>query len=334
MQCSRALRALPVALSVVAGPLAAQSQYQIAADGEWFHQEPGQRRLARLARGARVAGAGAEGQWTRVTIEGWIVERSVGPATRPGFDLSVTRDPDENLRTAPNGALVARLVTGVQLNRVAASGGWVRVRRQGWVRSAGLTPVRDSAARDRGDTSGVAPDTTPDGVADPAAVRAARATALRRTPDGEETGQLAGATRVHVLSRGEDWTRVEVRGWVRTADLETAAPGVLAGVTAAELRAQPERYAGQVLRWSLQYIATQTADELRPDMPAGAPYLLAKGPLPELGFVYVVVPDSLRAGARQLTPLARIAVTARVRNGRSRYLGHPVLDLIALEILR
>ena len=99
MQCSRALRTLPVALAVAAGSLAAQSQYQIAADGEWFHQEPGQRRLARLARGARVTEAGAvDGQWVRVTIEGWIVERSVGPATRPGFDLSVTKSPEENLR--------------------------------------------------------------------------------------------------------------------------------------------------------------------------------------------------------------------------------------------
>jgi hypothetical protein len=145
---------------------------------------------------------------------------------------------------------------------------------------------------------------------------------------------LAEGARVHVVDRGAEWSRVQVEGWVRTADLEAAPPGVLVGVTAAELRAQPQRYAGQVLRWTLQYIATQTGDELRPDIPAGAPYMLAKGPLPELGFVYVVVPDSLRAAAGRLSPLTRIDVTARVRNGRSRYLGHPVLDLIALETLR
>lgn len=332
MQSSRVLRTLPVVLAFAASPLVAQAHYQVEVDGEWFHQEPGQRRLARLARGAQVvAGGAAEGQWTRVTIEGWMVERSLGPATRPGFDLTVTRDPEENLRAAPNGALVARLVTGVQLNRVAASGGWVRVRRDGWVRRAALAPLAGQGAAGAADTTRAADDSV--GV-DPTAVRTARATAVHRTPDGAESGRLPEGTRVHVLSRGEEWSRVQVEGWVRTVDLEAAPPGVLVGVTAAELRAQPQRYAGQVLRWTLQYIATQTGDELRPDIPAGVPYLLAKGPLPELGFVYVVVPDSLRAAAGRLSPLARIDVTARVRNGRSRYLGHPVLDLIALETLR
>lgn len=331
MQSSRVLRALPVVLALAASPLVAQALYQVEVDGEWFHQEPGQRRLARLARGARVAAGGAaEGQWTRVTMEGWIFERSVGPANREGFDLMVTRSPEENLRAAPNGALVARLVTGVQLTRVAASGGWVRVRRDGWVRRAALAPA-GGGATGAGDTTRARDDSV--GV-DPAVVRTARATGLHRTPDGAEAGRLPEGTPVHVLSRGEEWSRVQVEGWVRTVDLEAAPPGVLVGVTAAELRAEPQRYAGQVLRWTLQYIATQTGDELRPDIPAGAPYLLAKGPLPELGFVYVVVPDSLRAAAGRLSPLARIDVTARVRNGRSRYLGHPVLDLIALEILR
>lgn len=332
MQSSRVFCTLPVAFALAAAPLVAQLRYQVEVEGEWFHQEPGQRRLGRLARGARVAAAGAtEGQWTRVTIEGWIFERSVGPATRPGFELSVTRDPEENVRSAPNGAVVARLVTGVQLKRVSASGGWVQVRREGWVRRAGLTPLGDTSATGAADTTRAVADS---GAVDPSAVRTARATPLHSAPGGEESGRLAERTRVHVLSRGDEWSRVQVEGWVRTPDLEEAAPGVLVGVTAAELRAQPQRYVGQVLRWSLQYIATQTGDELRPDIPAGAPYLLAKGPLPELGFVYVVVPDSLRAAVGRLSPLARIDVTARVRSGRSRYLGHPVLDLIALETLR
>src|SRR5512145_2888273 len=170
MQSSRVLRALPVVFALAASPLVAQAQYQVEVDGEWFHQEPGQRRLARLARGARVAAGGAvEGPWTRVTMEGWIFERSVGPANREGFDLMVTRSPEENLRAAPNGALVARLVTGVQLTRVAASGGWVRVRRDGWVRRAALAPL-DRAAASAADTTRAAADSA--GV-DPGAVRTA-----------------------------------------------------------------------------------------------------------------------------------------------------------------
>jgi hypothetical protein len=88
-----------------------------------------------------------------------------------------------------------------------------------------------------------------------------------------------------------------------------------------------------VLRWTLQFISMQKADELRPEMPTGASYLLARGPLPERGFVYVVVPEAKRAQLEALAPLATIQVTARVRTGRTRFLGNPVLDLISLETL-
>jgi len=59
--------------------------------------------------------------------------------------------------------------------------------------------------------------------------------------------------------------------------------------------------------------------------------VLGRGPLPERGFVYVVVPDNKLPAFRALTPLVTMTVTARVRNGRSRYLGNPVVDLISLE---
>src|SRR2546430_2713511 len=199
MQFSRALRALPVVFWL--GPaapdasLAAQARYRITTDGAWFFQEAGGKRLARLARGAQVAGGDARGDWLAVTLEGWIFATSVGPTPRAGFDLAVTRTPEE------------------------------------------------------------------------------------------------------------------------------------------ELRAEPQRYVGQVLRWTLQFIAVQKADELRPDIPNGATYLLARGPLPERGFVYVVVPDAKRALLDALTPLATVQVTARVRAGRTRFLGNPVLDLMSLETL-
>jgi hypothetical protein len=108
---------------------------------------------------------------------------------------------------------------------------------------------------------------------------------------------------------------------------------VLVGVSAAELRADPPRYAGQLLRWTLQFISVQKADELRPDIPTGATYFLARGPLPERGFVYVIVPESKRPALEALTPLATVQVTARVRTGRSRFLGNPVLDLTSFEAL-
>jgi hypothetical protein len=45
----------------------------------------------------------------------------------------------------------------------------------------------------------------------------------------------------------------------------------------------------------------------------------------------VVVPDSRKSILASLTPLSVIQLTARVRAGRSHYLGNPVVDLLSLE---
>jgi len=362
MQFSRALRALPVVFwlgpSAPDASLAAQARYRITTDGAWFFQEAGGKRLARLARGAQVAGGDAQGDWLAVTLEGWIFATSVGPTPRAGFDLAVTRAPEENLRSAPAGALVGKLPQGFLLTRVSDGGmdRWVHVTRTGWVQKGDVeavaqvassrmaadsdtTPARLTPGRSPGVTAtpgrgpGVGqPDTSP-AAPDPSHVESARRTVLYRAPEGAPTGTLAPSAPLRVLGRSGDWTRVEIDGWVRSGDLQAAPAGVLVGVSAAELRAEPQRYVGQVLRWTLQFIAVQRADELRPDIPNGAMYLLARGPLPERGFVYVVVPEAKRAQLDALTPLATVQVTARVRAGRTRFLGNPVLDLMSLETL-
>ncbi|HYT71665.1 MAG TPA: hypothetical protein VEK78_09800 [Gemmatimonadales bacterium] len=364
MQFSPAFRALPAILWIAsAAPLAAQARYRVTTDGAWFYQEAGGKRLARLARGALVAPGETQGDWLTVTLEGWIFETSVGPTPRAGFDLTVTRAPEENLRSAPAGALVAKLPPGFLLVRVAEGSNdrWVHVTRAGWVQKADLEPVAEVAASraagagagaDSGaggrtpgprpaapapaprDGPGAGGDTTAPASppsTDPSRVQSARRTILYRAPDGPAAGTLAESAQLRVLGRSGDWSRVEVQGWVKSGDLQAAPAGVLLGVTAAELRAEPQRYVGQVLRWTLQFIAVQQADELRPDIPTGATYLLARGPLPERGFVYVIVPQASHAQPETLTPLATIQVTARVRAGRSRFLGNPVLDLVTLE---
>ena len=373
MQSSRAFRALPVVLWLATPPpLASQARYRVTTDGAWFYQEANGKRLARLARGAVLMAGDAQGDWQGLILEGWIFATSVGPTPRAGFDIAVTRAPEENLRSAPAGALIAKLPEGFLLNRVAegSSGRWVHVTRSGWVERSDVEPVAqvvgsrtaapdsDSAAvepppstsapaplsRPGGSTGtgtpgrspGVGqPDTSTGATAlvDPARVESARRTVLYRAPEGQPAGTLAPSAPLRVLGKSGEWTRVELEGWVKSADLQIAPPGVLVGVTAAELRTDPQRYAGQVLRWTLQYISTQKADELRPEMPAGATYLLARGPLPERGFVYLVVPDAKRPQLESITPLATVQVTARVRVGRTRFLGNPVLDLISLETL-
>jgi len=331
MQSSRALSPLPVVLwLVLSPPLAAQARFRVTTDGAWFFQEPGGKRLARLARGAIVVGGESQDAWQGVTLEGWIFATSVGPTPRAGYDLAVTRAPEENLRSAPAGALIGKLPQGFVLNKVAegTSGNWVHVLRAGWVEKAAVESLAQVASSDPPDTN-----SSPTAPVDPSRVESARRTVLYRAPEGAPTGTLAPSAPLRVLGRSGDWTRVELEGWVKSTDLEIAPPGVLMGITAAELRTDPQRYAGQVLRWTLQYIAAQQADELRPEIPSGSRYFLARGPLPEHGFVYVIVPEAKRPQLESLSPLATIQVTARVRTGRTRFLGNPVLDLISLETL-
>ncbi|MGH7520512.1 MAG: hypothetical protein ACREMI_04455 [Gemmatimonadales bacterium] len=346
MQVSQIVPALLVVLSLAPPPPAGaqgSTRYRVSVDNAWFYQDVAGRRIARLANGAVLAGGATRNDWMQVLLEGWIFSTSVGPSDRPDFDLLVTRSPTENLRAAPAGPLVAELAQGFGLKRASrdSTGRWVHVTRIGWVQRSALTPVADVVATRTSDSSdadlsqgGRTPGPRPG--ADTTRVDSSRAqpthmTTLYRAPDGPEAGTVATETPLRVLSRNGEWTRVQLEGWVKGGDLQAAPAGVLVGVTAAELRAEPQRYAGQLLRWRLEFIAIQKADDLRPDIPTGSSYVLARGPLPERGFVYVIVPEIKLPAFRALTPLVTMQITARVRNGRSRYLGNPVVELVSLE---
>src|SRR5438034_2307572 len=196
MQVSDIIRALPVVLSLAA-PLVlkearAQGRQRVTNDGEWFYQEAGGRRLARLARGAIVGGGETRGEWMQVTLDGWIFATSVGPSPRPDFDLVVTRAPDENLRSAPGGALVAKLAEGFRLKRLSQDDRWVRVTRDGWGQRSALEPVahgaatRTAAPPDSGAAQGASPahgagdslPVKPSGDGTPARVQPAHVTTL------------------------------------------------------------------------------------------------------------------------------------------------------------
>src|SRR5437867_3950048 len=153
MQSSRALHALPVvvclSIPALGAPLAGQAGYRITSDGAWFFQEAGGKRLARLARGAQVSGGEAGGgDWIGVTLEGWVFAASVGPTPRAGFDLGVIRAPEENLRSAPAGALIGKLPQGFLLNKVVegTSGRWIHVTRAGWLEKTDLESVAQVAS--------------------------------------------------------------------------------------------------------------------------------------------------------------------------------------------
>jgi len=81
-------------------------------------------------------------------------------------------------------------------------------------------------------------------------------------------------------------------------------------------------------------VALQTADELRREIPAGQRYMLARGPLPESGFIYVILAPAMVGRIEQVQPLAELVIIARIKAGRSQYLGNPVVELVDLAVRR
>jgi len=329
----------------LAGQLPAQSPVRLGSDVP-FLKDPGGVALGNLSAGTRIVPGRSSGEYVEVTLHGWIFTASTRPDARDGFNLSATTN--ENIRTEPDGAIVARTVPGVLLTRVSRRGGWTQVRRTGWVRRAlvvpparppvsapAAAPPRAATVAQKPDTQRPAPAPAPAPPPSPAAAPAGRVrlrsgAAISRAPDGAALGTLTGSADASVEERSGDWVRVRIDAWLKRADVigPLEAPPA---ITAAMLRDNPERYIGQTVDWRVQFLAHQKADELRPEMPAGHPYLLARGPLPETGFVYVLVSKELADQLQGLKPLDELAFTATVRAARTRYLAIPVVELVRLR---
>ena len=155
----------------------------------------------------------------------------------------------------------------------------------------------------------------------------ARETALSSVPDGAPLATVQGGVPARVVARTSGWVKVQVDGWVKEDAIKPSDAGPAEGVTAEEVRTSPDRYVGQMVQWRVQLIAVQSADELRPEMAPGQPYLLTRGPLPEAGFVYVTIPPARVAEFRALPPLRELVLRVTIRAARTRYLTTPVAEL-------
>ena len=334
-----------MALLLLAGPLAAQEERRVQSPTD-LHRAPDGTPLVSLPAGAPVEAGEADGDWRQVTVEGWIYRPSTSPTRREGFDLVVSSEEGENLRRAPNGPIVGRAREGTLLERVGERGKWFRVRRDGWVpRKAVPAAKRATAAPKPAPPEAIAETTaTQAGKASAApapsaavpaplpgieGVETLRETGLSRAPDSAAVVTLPAGTPARIVGRTGDWVRIQVEGWVPEADVKAAQAGVLAGISAAEVHATPEKFVGQTLDWRLQIIAVQLADELRPEMPSGQPYLLTRGPLPEPGFVYVTIPPDRIAEFRALPPLQEMTLRVTLKAARTRYLATPVAELVS-----
>ncbi len=327
---------------MVFGVLAARSAWAqqtatVSRGGEPIVGDIGGPRLGQLTQGSRFAAGAVRSGYTQVTLDGWMFRSSLAAAHKDGHTLAVKRTPSENLRDAPNGRALAQLVNGFLLDEVERRGAWVHVRRGVWVKSDALQaanrdartanrpPGPDSASRVATDAARAA-DSTPD--AHRAVVR--RRMNLYRAPDSASVGTLEAGVPVRITGRAGNWVRVETQAWVRENEIRPSDNSILTGLTAAELRGAPDDFKGKLLRWTIQFLSLQTADELRPDFQPGQKYILARGPAPEYAFVYVIVPPEHLAEVQKLEPLSSVTVVARVVNGRSTYLANPILELVEL----
>jgi len=305
--------------------------------------------LGTLTEAATVTPGRTQDGWAEVTFTGWIVRGSVAPTSRNGFDLAVSPQDGENLRSEPNGTIVARLQRGTLLKKIGSRGGWWHVKRTGWVRrrslaaplETGALPTRQAPAAPRqspnapqrpapqsqaGTQRPAAPEQTGSNAPD-MRVEVAHTAPLAVAPEGGRAGTLEPGTNARVVVRAGDWVRVRFEGWMREADLKPSTEGALLGVSAAEVRAEPQRFVGQTVEWRVQLIAIQTADELRSELPPGQPFLLTRGPLPEPGFVYVILPREQAAAFQNLPPLQELVLRVTIKAPRTRYLATPVVEL-------
>ncbi len=308
-------------MAALAAPLAGQAPDRIAAATE-FVKEPGGTVLGRLVQGAIVRFGAERGGFREVTFDGWIAAASLRDDAREGYDVSVAPGGAAQVRAEPaaDATVRATAVIGALFHRVGTRGSWVQVRRTAWVPGSATRAV--AASPPPAAPTAVAPQGAPDsaGPALPAG------TEFSARADGPPIGRVEATRPVRVVDRQGGWSRVQLDVWVRDAVIgSTAAPDQ---ISAAEIRADPDRFVGQTVEWSLQVLAVQAADELRPELPLGQPYVLARGPLPETGFVYLVVQGSEVEAFRRMEPLAEVRVRATVRAGKTRFLPTPVLDLV------
>ena len=283
----------------------------IAGAGAVIRAVPGGSVIARVQEGTLLSKVSARGSWIRVRRAGWVARNALqaeppvlakedAPKPKPAAAVVPPTQPATPPISVPTPAPTS-VPAAPRTDSVKTAGNQVST----------------------GPIVGSLPDAHLSGTVSGAATLRSGAV-LSATPDGRPAATLSQAGDVQVIERTRDWTRVRYEGWVRNADV---AAEVTSGprITAVMLRDQPQKYVGQTVTWRVQYLAVQEADALRPEIPKGMSYVLARGPLPESGFTYVIVTSQQAAEFRQLAPLDEVAIEAVIRAGRTKDLPTPVL---------
>jgi SH3-like domain-containing protein len=321
-----------VTLAAALAPADAQSRLTRTAE---VRAAPDGNKVAELRAGTTWRPGVARSGWTLIKLEGWVdASRFAGRAD--SFPQSIGGSQTLRIRATPSleGRILGELEPGAGLRVLERRGSWARMQRDAWVQSTLLeappaaarppaTPAAAPAETER--EAPPAPRPTGDG-----ALKADRATSLHSAPSSDVVARLEPGAVVEAIARDRGWVRVRLEAWVPESLVSPADTSFGATLTAADLRMDPERHKGRLVRWEVEVVGLQRADALRRDLAEDEPYLLAMGPGRENAVLYVAVPPSLLTEVRGLSPLAKVLITARVRAGRSQPTGAPVLDLLSV----
>jgi len=297
----------------------------IAGGGENVRATPRGAIVARLEEGTLLSRLGTRGGWIRVRRSGWAARAAMGLAGNSTLAAATPAPapPAAPPRTArrlpppppppPERSRSARRLPPARSPAPDTS-----------------PPASPPAAPPPGPPASTArPESTSVGASNEEQVTLRSGTSLAQTPDGRSLAVLASPGEVSVVERARDWVKVRVEGWVRAVEVAPSSAGPR--ITGAMIRETPHKFVGQTLHWRLQFLAFQKADQLRPEIPEGQPYMLARGPLPEAGFVYLTLTSEQLAELKGLRPLDEVAIEGVLRAPRTKYLATPVVELVAVK---
>jgi len=289
-----------------------------ASDGVLLRESasPRGKQLASMKEGMGLVRVGSHGDWLKVRRTAWVKSSLL---EKEGPSTLASAKPDAKAGSKSDVKSESKSGAKPRPSAAPSSGGG----------TAAESESGDATTTSHGDVAADSDSTNAKSDAAGSMI-AHRTTELRLAPGGKRVAALDSSASVSVIARERGWTFVRVEGWVPDSALIPETGTMLTAISAADLRAQPERYAGQTVRWEVQKIALQAADPLRKELAPDEPYLLARGPGDEHSLLYLALPPSLVDQARRIEPLARIVVTARVRAGRSEPSGVPLLDVMSI----
>jgi SH3-like domain-containing protein len=333
---------IAVGLAALLAPVASPLLAQVTLAAPISAQDADGKSVARLSSGAKLTVGEAKGAETKVTLNGWVDESRLRINSEKKTGV-VKGESMLRIRASASleGAVYAELRPGVSVTTGAKDGTWIRVSRVMYVSTSSLGKQEKAVAKAPPQPAPKvvakipAPAPSPvvevPQIAPTGSYAASRPTKLVTAPGGRVSGELPKGAIVEPMARDHGWVKVRIEGWVNERDLTPADSSYASTITAADLRAEPERMRGKTVRWEVQILSLQTADPLRSDFAKDEPYLLARGPGTENAILYLAVPPSMLQEVKSIPPLTPMIITARVRTGRSEPVGTPILDLKSIS---